>query len=70
MRLNLNLIKAYHFPPTDEASSSAVATPEKACTVQIAEWIYSRVNPGKSAELVPGVLLDWPVPTVQRLWFG
>ncbi|CAG9138520.1 unnamed protein product [Plutella xylostella] len=54
----------------DEASSSAVATPEKACTVQIAEWIYSRVNPGKSAELVPGVLLDWPVPTVQRLWFG
>ncbi|XP_073951503.1 constitutive coactivator of PPAR-gamma-like protein 1 homolog isoform X2 [Choristoneura fumiferana] len=52
----------------DEGTSSMAL--ERACTVQVAEWIYSRVNPGKSSEMVPGVVLDWPVPTVQRLWFG
>ncbi|XP_063379164.1 constitutive coactivator of PPAR-gamma-like protein 1 [Cydia fagiglandana] len=52
----------------DEGTSSMSV--ERACTVQVAEWIYSRVNPGKTPEMVPGVVLDWPVPTVQRLWFG
>ncbi|XP_045493692.1 constitutive coactivator of PPAR-gamma-like protein 1 [Colias croceus] len=49
---------------------TASASSERPCTVQVAEWIYSKVNPGKSPEFVPGVVLDWPVPTVQRLWFG
>lgn len=38
--------------------------------VEVAEWLYTRRNPGKTPEIVPGVMLDWPVPTVQRLWFG
>ncbi|XP_039749052.1 constitutive coactivator of PPAR-gamma-like protein 1 [Pararge aegeria] len=50
--------------------SASTSMNERACTVHVAEWIYSRVNPGKSPEIVPGVMLDWPVPTVQRLWFG
>nr|XP_049703289.1 constitutive coactivator of PPAR-gamma-like protein 1 isoform X1 [Helicoverpa armigera]XP_049703290.1 constitutive coactivator of PPAR-gamma-like protein 1 isoform X1 [Helicoverpa armigera] len=54
----------------EEGSTSSSSTIERPCTVQISEWIYSRVNPGKSPEIVPGVVLDWPVPTVQRLWFG
>ncbi|XP_045765147.1 constitutive coactivator of PPAR-gamma-like protein 1 isoform X2 [Maniola jurtina] len=53
----------------DEGTASTSTLNER-CTVQVAEWIYSRVNPGKSPEIVPGVMLDWPVPTVQRLWFG
>ncbi|XP_013141232.1 PREDICTED: constitutive coactivator of PPAR-gamma-like protein 1 isoform X4 [Papilio polytes] len=53
-----------------EEGSTSAACNEKPCQVQVSEWIYSRVNPGKAAELVPGVILDWPVPTVQRLWFG
>ncbi|XP_063361362.1 constitutive coactivator of PPAR-gamma-like protein 1 [Cydia amplana] len=52
----------------DEGTSSMSV--ERAVTVQVAEWIYSRVNAGKTPEMVPGVVLDWPVPTVQRLWFG
>lgn len=51
----------------DDRSSGSNDRP---CTVLIAEWIYTRTNPGKNPEIVPGVLLDWPVPTVQRLWFG
>ncbi|XP_053602240.1 constitutive coactivator of PPAR-gamma-like protein 1 isoform X3 [Plodia interpunctella] len=54
----------------EEGTASTSGFNERACTVQISEWIYSRVNPGKSPEMVPGVVLDWPVPTVQRLWFG
>ncbi|XP_052753605.1 constitutive coactivator of PPAR-gamma-like protein 1 isoform X2 [Galleria mellonella] len=54
----------------EEGTTSISASNERICTVQVAEWIYSRVNPGKSPEMVPGVVLDWPVPTVQRLWFG
>ncbi|CAH1644349.1 unnamed protein product [Spodoptera littoralis] len=53
----------------EEGSTSSVNI-DRPCTVQVAEWIYSRVNPGKSPEVVPGVVLEWPVPTVQRLWFG
>ncbi|XP_028158545.1 constitutive coactivator of PPAR-gamma-like protein 1 homolog isoform X3 [Ostrinia furnacalis] len=53
-----------------QPTTSASANNDRPCTVQISEWIYSRVNPGKNAEMVPGVCLDWPVPTVQRLWFG
>ncbi|XP_068630770.1 constitutive coactivator of PPAR-gamma-like protein 1 homolog isoform X2 [Battus philenor] len=53
----------------DEGTTSAACN-DKPCQVQVAEWIYSRVNPGKSPEQVPGIVLDWPVPTVQRLWFG
>ncbi|XP_045534436.1 constitutive coactivator of PPAR-gamma-like protein 1 isoform X1 [Papilio machaon] len=53
-----------------EEGSTSASSNEKPCQVQVSEWIYSRVNPGKAAELVPGVILDWPVPTVQRLWFG
>ncbi|XP_022122884.1 constitutive coactivator of PPAR-gamma-like protein 1 homolog isoform X2 [Pieris rapae] len=53
----------------EEGTASALLN-DRPCTVQVAEWIYSRVNPGKSHEIVPGVVLDWPVPTVQRLWFG
>ncbi|XP_075970651.1 constitutive coactivator of PPAR-gamma-like protein 1 homolog isoform X2 [Anticarsia gemmatalis] len=54
----------------EEGSTSSSSSLDRPCTVQISEWIYSRVNPGKSPEIVPGVVLDWPVPTVQRLWFG
>ncbi|XP_041976736.1 constitutive coactivator of PPAR-gamma-like protein 1 isoform X2 [Aricia agestis] len=54
----------------DEGTATGSMINERPCTVQIAEWIYSHVNPGKSPELVSGVVLDWPVPTVQRLWFG
>ncbi|CAH0627072.1 unnamed protein product [Chrysodeixis includens] len=54
----------------EEGATSTSTNADRPCTVQIAEWIYSRVNPGKSPEIVPGVVLDWPVPTVQRLWFG
>ncbi|XP_072940583.1 constitutive coactivator of PPAR-gamma-like protein 1 homolog isoform X2 [Epargyreus clarus] len=54
----------------EEGASSSSFNHERPCTVQVAEWIYSRINPGKSPEMVPGVVLDWPVPTVQRLWFG
>ncbi|XP_047515212.1 constitutive coactivator of PPAR-gamma-like protein 1 homolog isoform X2 [Pieris napi] len=53
-----------------EEGTASTSLNERPCTVQVAEWIYSRVNPGKSHEIVPGVVLDWPVPTVQRLWFG
>ncbi|KAJ0179851.1 hypothetical protein K1T71_004442 [Dendrolimus kikuchii] len=53
-----------------EEGTATVSTSDALCTVHVSEWIYSRVNPGKSAEVVPGVVLDWPVPTVQRLWFG
>lgn len=53
----------------EEGSASSVNI-DRPCTVQISEWIYSRVNPGKSPETVPGIVLEWPVPTVQRLWFG
>ncbi|KAJ8731999.1 hypothetical protein PYW08_014729 [Mythimna loreyi] len=53
----------------EEGSTSSVNI-DRPCTVQVSEWIYSRVNPGKSPEIVPGIVLDWPVPTVQRLWFG
>lgn len=55
---------------SEEAVTSVSTNADRPCTVQIAEWIYSRVNPGKSPEIVPGIVLDWPVPTVQRLWFG
>lgn len=55
---------------TEEGQATTSANNDRPCTVQISEWIYSRVNPGKNAEIVPGVCLDWPVPTVQRLWFG
>ncbi|CAB3243440.1 unnamed protein product [Arctia plantaginis] len=54
----------------EEGSTSSSSGVDRPCTVQISEWIYSRVNPGKSPEIVPGIVLDWPVPTVQRLWFG
>ncbi|XP_032511421.2 constitutive coactivator of PPAR-gamma-like protein 1 isoform X2 [Danaus plexippus] len=54
----------------DEGMASTSSVNDRPCTVQVAEWIYSRVNPGKSPEIVHGVVLDWPVPTVQRLWFG
>ncbi|VVC89411.1 unnamed protein product [Leptidea sinapis] len=54
----------------DEGVAGASTSNDQPCTVQISEWIYSRVNPGKHPEVVPGVVLDWPVPTVQRLWFG
>ncbi|KAJ2947040.1 hypothetical protein O0L34_g16385 [Tuta absoluta] len=54
----------------DEGTAGPSAVNERACTVQVAEWIYSRINPGKSPEMVAGAVLDWPVPTVQRLWFG
>ncbi|KAM3962412.1 LOW QUALITY PROTEIN: constitutive coactivator of PPAR-gamma-like protein 1 homolog [Aphomia sociella] len=54
----------------EEGTASTSTANDRVCTVQVAEWIYSRVNPGKSPEMVYGVVLDWPVPTVQRLWFG
>ncbi|RVE47107.1 hypothetical protein evm_008291 [Chilo suppressalis] len=54
----------------EEGQATTSANNDRPCTVQISEWIYSRVNPGKNAEVVPGIVLDWPVPTVQRLWFG
>ncbi|XP_046960558.1 constitutive coactivator of PPAR-gamma-like protein 1 [Vanessa cardui] len=54
----------------DEGAAIASTSSERPSTVQVAEWIYSRVNPGKNPEIVPGIVLDWPVPTVQRLWFG
>lgn len=54
----------------EDGSTSSSSSLDRPCTVQVAEWIYSRVNPGKNAEVVPGLVLDWPVPTVQRLWFG
>lgn len=54
----------------EDGQATTSANSDRPCTVQISEWIYSRVNPGKNSEIVPGVVLDWPVPTVQRLWFG
>ncbi|CAH2075344.1 unnamed protein product, partial [Iphiclides podalirius] len=54
----------------EEGTASSSLCNDKPCQVQVAEWIYSRVNPGKSPEIVSGIVLDWPVPTVQRLWFG
>ncbi|XP_026328591.1 constitutive coactivator of PPAR-gamma-like protein 1 [Hyposmocoma kahamanoa] len=62
----------HHRFMAQKAKEEGISNPlgERGCSVQIAEWIYSRVNPGKSPEMVPGVVLDWPVPTVQRLWFG
>ncbi|KAL4706497.1 hypothetical protein ACJJTC_015695 [Scirpophaga incertulas] len=54
----------------EDGQATTSTASDKPCTVQISEWIYSRVNPGKNPEIVPGVVLEWPVPTVQRLWFG
>ncbi|XP_045446180.1 constitutive coactivator of PPAR-gamma-like protein 1 [Melitaea cinxia] len=54
----------------DEGTAAISTGNDRPCTVHVAEWIYSRVNPGKNPEIVPGIVLDWPVPTVQRLWFG
>lgn len=54
----------------DEGTAAVSTGNDRPCTVHVAEWIYSRVNPGKNPEIVPGIVLDWPVPTVQRLWFG
>lgn len=38
--------------------------------VVIKEWIWSKGNPYDSPELVKAEHIGWPVPTIQRLWFG
>ena len=39
-------------------------------SIKIREWVYSKDNPYRTAEIVECVPVDWAVPTVQRLWFG
>ncbi|KAK3851415.1 hypothetical protein Pcinc_041934 [Petrolisthes cinctipes] len=38
--------------------------------VKIREWVYSRNNPYRTADVVEATPINWAVPTVQRLWFG
>jgi hypothetical protein len=38
--------------------------------VVIREWVYSPLNVYETPVSVPAIPLAWPVPTVNRLWFG
>ncbi|XP_071522180.1 constitutive coactivator of PPAR-gamma-like protein 1 homolog isoform X3 [Panulirus ornatus] len=38
--------------------------------VKIREWIYTKNNPYRTADVVDATPISWAVPTVQRLWFG
>lgn len=38
--------------------------------VKIREWVYSKNNPYRTADVVEATPINWAVPTVQRLWFG
>ncbi|XP_042225135.1 constitutive coactivator of PPAR-gamma-like protein 1 isoform X7 [Homarus americanus] len=38
--------------------------------VKIREWVYTKNNPYRTADIVDATPIDWAVPTVQRLWFG
>lgn len=42
----------------------------KVPTIEVNEWIWSPQNEYKRSEAVHAVQLPWPVPTIQRLWFG
>ncbi|XP_047739668.1 mucin-17-like, partial [Hyalella azteca] len=48
------------------ASSPATNMP----MVVIREWVYSPLNVYETPVSVPAIPLAWPVPTVNRLWFG
>ncbi|KAG0724596.1 Constitutive coactivator of PPAR-gamma-like protein 2 [Chionoecetes opilio] len=38
--------------------------------VKIREWMYTKNNPYRIADVVEATPINWAVPTVQRLWFG
>lgn len=38
--------------------------------VKIREWVYTKSNPYRTADIVEATPINWAVPTVQRLWFG
>ncbi|XP_053641364.1 constitutive coactivator of PPAR-gamma-like protein 1 homolog isoform X4 [Cherax quadricarinatus] len=38
--------------------------------VKIREWVYTKNNPYRTADVVDATPINWAVPTVQRLWFG
>lgn len=38
--------------------------------IKIREWVYTKNNPYRTADVVDGTPINWAVPTVQRLWFG
>ncbi|XP_068208238.1 constitutive coactivator of PPAR-gamma-like protein 1 homolog isoform X4 [Palaemon carinicauda] len=38
--------------------------------IKIREWVYTKNNPYRTADVVDATPINWAVPTVQRLWFG
>ncbi|KAK7086333.1 hypothetical protein SK128_018849 [Halocaridina rubra] len=38
--------------------------------IKIREWVYTKNNPYRTADIVEATPINWAVPTVQRLWFG
>jgi hypothetical protein len=36
----------------------------------VKEWVWSKINPYQSPDLVKAEQIGWAVPTIQRLWFG
>lgn len=38
--------------------------------IKVREWVYTKNNPYRTADIVEATPINWAVPTVQRLWFG
>lgn len=38
--------------------------------IKVREWVYTKNNPYRTADVVDATPINWAVPTVQRLWFG
>ena len=64
-------------PVPPEASSLTVSAASTAVTLEVCEpqmvvreWVYGPGNAYVQPILTPAVSTNWPVPTVNRLWFG
>lgn len=44
--------------------------PPKPPEILIREWVCTAMNQYVEPEIVKAEPVGWPVPTIQRLWFG
>ncbi|XP_047473048.1 constitutive coactivator of PPAR-gamma-like protein 2 isoform X2 [Penaeus chinensis] len=52
--------------PGPHTEGLATEVPE----IKVREWVYTKNNPYRTADIVEATPINWAVPTVQRLWFG
>ncbi|KOC61607.1 Constitutive coactivator of PPAR-gamma-like protein 1 like protein [Habropoda laboriosa] len=50
----------------EKGDSEKIEVPD----VVIKEWVWSKLNPYLTPELIKAEKIGWGVPTIQRLWFG